>query len=345
MRLNDRNPANARQETPSTLQVRSGFSLSEVLIAIFVLAIGMMGILALFPLGAAQMAQAIKDERSGQLADISEAHMRILWRQAWLVPYSTANPTNANVGTLDSEVNMIGRCPEYTFDFGNTSAASTGPGQPIYLDPIGYPVQPSKTLAGSGVIQRVTLGIAPGSGSVGVSQTSMWAQGAASLGQRIRLFGLIDDLTFQQNGEAAVPVNRADRYNAAFLLQRPKNNVRQEVNLKVVVYQGRSPDIASAEVTLPRLSSPLVPGSDSLSVSTDGTPLRLNSWVLVWGTTPVPFADFYRVVGYTSSQISVSPQIRAHGNVSSYTGTAAILTDVIEVFDRGTITPFEVAGQ
>jgi len=217
MRLINRNLANAMPPgTSLEFQVRSGFSLTEVLIAIFVLAIGMMGILALFPLGAAQMAQAIKDERTGQLADIGEAHMRILWRQAWLVPYSSANPTNPNVGALDTEQNMVKRFPEFAFDFGQTSATSTGPGQPIYLDPLGaYAGQPA-SIANQGMVMRYN------------------SSATSALAQRIRVFGLIDDLSFIQNGQAAYPISRADRYNAAFLLQRQKNNVRQEVNLKVV---------------------------------------------------------------------------------------------------------------
>jgi prepilin-type N-terminal cleavage/methylation domain-containing protein len=324
MRLINRNLANAMPPGPlPAFQVRSGFSLTEVLIAIFVLAIGMMGILALFPLGAAQMAQAIKDERTGQLADIGEAHMRILWRQAWLVPYSSANPTNPNVGALDTEQNMVKRFPEFAFDFGQTSATSTGPGQPIYLDPLGaYAGQPA-SIANQGMVMRYN------------------SSATSALAQRIRVFGLIDDLSFIQNGQAAYPISRADRYNAAFLLQRQKNNVRQEVNLKVVVYQGRAPDQPSIEV--PIGTTTVAPNTDSIHVSTSGIPLRLNSWVLLSGTSPEPFADFYRVVGYTESQISVSPQVRVHGSINYY-AYAAILTDVIEVFDRGTITPFEVAA-
>jgi hypothetical protein len=46
---------------------QSGTTLPEVLIAIFVLAIGLLGILSLFPLGAMRMAQAIKDDRCGTL--------------------------------------------------------------------------------------------------------------------------------------------------------------------------------------------------------------------------------------------------------------------------------------
>jgi hypothetical protein len=47
---------------------RSGATLTEVLVAIFVMAIGLLALLTLFPLGALSMAQAIKDDRTAHSA-------------------------------------------------------------------------------------------------------------------------------------------------------------------------------------------------------------------------------------------------------------------------------------
>ena len=47
---------------------RSAATLVEVLVAIFVTAIGLLALLALFPLGALTMAQAIKDDRTAHAA-------------------------------------------------------------------------------------------------------------------------------------------------------------------------------------------------------------------------------------------------------------------------------------
>lgn len=49
-------------------KTRSGATLTEVLVAIFVMAIGLLALLTLFPLGALSMAQAIKDDRTGHSA-------------------------------------------------------------------------------------------------------------------------------------------------------------------------------------------------------------------------------------------------------------------------------------
>src|SRR5262245_14192383 len=45
---------------------RSGATLMEVLVAIFVTSIGLLGLLALFPLGVLNMARAVQDERAAQ---------------------------------------------------------------------------------------------------------------------------------------------------------------------------------------------------------------------------------------------------------------------------------------
>src|SRR5262249_28244754 len=65
----------------TTAARRRAVTLVEVLIAIFLMGIGLMAILSLFPLGAAQMAQALKDQRAAEAATNAAALGRVLWRQ------------------------------------------------------------------------------------------------------------------------------------------------------------------------------------------------------------------------------------------------------------------------
>ena len=60
---------------------RNAVTLTEVLIAIFVLSIGLMALLSLFPLGAAQMAQAIKDQRAAEAATTAAGMARVIWKR------------------------------------------------------------------------------------------------------------------------------------------------------------------------------------------------------------------------------------------------------------------------
>lgn len=65
---------------------RPGVTLTEVLVALFVMAIGMIALLTLFPLGAMQLSQAIKDDRTTQAANNADYLMRMHWRQYVVEP-------------------------------------------------------------------------------------------------------------------------------------------------------------------------------------------------------------------------------------------------------------------
>ena len=59
-------------------RLRAGLTLMEVLVSIFIMAIGMLALLTLFPLGALRIDQAIKDERTAQAAVQATAYAKIL---------------------------------------------------------------------------------------------------------------------------------------------------------------------------------------------------------------------------------------------------------------------------
>jgi hypothetical protein len=210
------------------------------------------------------------------------------------------------------------------------------------MDPIGYPIQGSPTAVGG-----LTVGGVP----ILPRRTSSQI---TSLQAAIRFCTMMDDIAFGTNGLAGFPAQRAGRFNAAFLIQRSKNNVRQEINLKVVVYQNRPLDTPLGETVIG--STNVTPSTDLISISNaGGVPrLRKGSWILLANQaagTAEAFADFYRVVGFSESSttmnVSVSPPIRDH-NVSygnAYGAYVMVLDNVVEVFDRGTITPFAVPGR
>ena len=54
------------------MQRRSGITLVEVLVAILIMGVGMIALLTLFPLGALNIAQALKDDR----AATTDGHQR-----------------------------------------------------------------------------------------------------------------------------------------------------------------------------------------------------------------------------------------------------------------------------
>lgn len=67
-------------------RAREGLSLAEVLIAIFVVGIGLLAVLTLFPLGAMSMARAIKDDRTASHHFNMAAMCRWIWKDELGLP-------------------------------------------------------------------------------------------------------------------------------------------------------------------------------------------------------------------------------------------------------------------
>ena len=106
---------------------RPAVTLMEVLIAMFIMAIGMMALLALFPVGAVSMAQALKDDRCAYASVMAE---------------NVAIANNLRYGDL-----VV-----------NTALASSASGL-VYVDAYAgqqIPVQPTLGFVGASLIPRVS---------------------------------------------------------------------------------------------------------------------------------------------------------------------------------------------
>src|SRR5437899_5792066 len=98
---------------------RRGVTLTEVLVAIFVTGLGLLSLMTLFPLGALNMAQAIKDDRTAHCAANASSYIRAWWR---------------------TQVQN-----------GQTDPWATGPSQPVYVDPFGFARTGPGTLGGGAI--------------------------------------------------------------------------------------------------------------------------------------------------------------------------------------------------
>jgi hypothetical protein len=98
-------PATPGIEVPiMSATARKAVTLTEVLIAIFLMGIGLMAILSLFPLGAAQMAQALQDQRCSEAATTADAVARTILKTTFdddeasggtgMVRFADMNPNN-----------------------------------------------------------------------------------------------------------------------------------------------------------------------------------------------------------------------------------------------------------
>lgn len=115
---------------------RPGVTLTEVLVAMFVMALGMTALLTLFPLGAFQIAQALKDDRCGQTAMQADGIVRTFWRHSVVAPLDSGQQPNAIVWALD-DPNLLWRRPSLPAPSPNGLSEPAGRFVNVYLSPGG----------------------------------------------------------------------------------------------------------------------------------------------------------------------------------------------------------------
>ena len=133
---------------------RSGMSMAEVLVALFLMALGSIAILTMFPLGMFHMGQALKDDRTAQSAAQADAFMRTYWRITAVENGGGGEPFYTALDYPDSKPDL-GPAPTPTPPKNvpppNTLPniyGQTGPSYPVFVDPMGYaPIWSQNTLA------------------------------------------------------------------------------------------------------------------------------------------------------------------------------------------------------
>jgi hypothetical protein len=150
---------------------QGGATLVEVLVAIFVMAIGMITLLTLFPLGLLSMAQAIKDDRTA-LAAASAAAIERIWdirhagNQPLGQPAACIPPAGAFWTTIGATAGFFSNPATNPNAPVGLPAISTGAGYPIYVDPFAFSgaagsgsVNPTYGTSVGGQMQRVDIGV------------------------------------------------------------------------------------------------------------------------------------------------------------------------------------------
>src|SRR5262245_36547747 len=124
---------------------RRGVTLMEVMIATGILVVGMVAIMALFPIGAINFARALNQDRSATHGVNSEAMFAYYWKKAWveLDPVTGAPTGNLCASTEDAYYNsqepmllMLEFHPAYAPN--GIQLVSSQPSFPVLVDPVGW---------------------------------------------------------------------------------------------------------------------------------------------------------------------------------------------------------------
>jgi hypothetical protein len=323
-------------------------SMAEVLVALFLMALGSIAILTMFPLGMFHMGQALKDDRTAQSAAQADAFMRSIWRTN-VVQTNAGEPFASALDNPDSQPDFVNATPFPAKGQPNLTNVPV-PSYPVVVDPMGYiaPWQGSAALqfwlGNTGYPRRSLLKTLP-------------APGGAASPQRV--CSLMDGYGFAENGTAnglggGNVIERELRYNWLWIIQRPNNSVRNVASMTVVVFDKRAYLYAplgtetvfvsgvtggTTIVMVPLLTSIQIPYSQ-------GVPAVQKSGWIMDATPSLNHAIFYRVVSVTDNPANgttdlevQTPIRRLDGGTGSYAGTLIYMAGVSEVFERPNLTP------
>jgi hypothetical protein len=296
---------------------RAGVTLLEVLIAIFVVALGLLALLTLFPLGALSMAQALKDDRVAQ--------------------------TSANAVSTLKALNVL-------TDSGITTAMTSnvnqgdGPSYPVFFDPIGYKLYPG--LAQTHIAGQMTgitrsscqylTGLGQNPSLISAWFTSLDDMGFTNDGSQL---GLPADDSGQPSATTGNPVQRVGGYSWGAMLRRP-HAFENLTEVSIVVYGGRSTDLTAslAPAGETTLNVTAVPANNVITVSFNGPApdIRAGAWILD-GTSGVGHGDFYRVTNVTVNGSTADLELQTP--LKFVPGQVVLMDNVAEVIYKGVIAP------
>jgi hypothetical protein len=314
----------------------------EVLVAIFVTSIGLLGMLALFPLGVINMARALQEERAAEACANAISAAKVVGRDSNAVPEELR---------LDATVTPYFATPPNPLVPGNplttlpSRAGNPGPSYPVYVDPIGA-YNYTGQLLGTWVGRNASTDPAT------VPRVSSWPTLPAphpysSFLGAIKWSCLLDDMTFgapldgTPHPSGLAQIQRNERYSWAYMLRMPSVTVTPPiVDMSVVVYNGRQLQSSGGVSDETAYSAVLTaPNLISLTWAGQKPNIRKGGWVLdATVTSDPPRGYFYRIADVEETG-PASMNLQTQTNlIETGASVIVIMQNVVEVFDRNTQT-------
>ena len=279
--------------------------MTEVLVALFLMAIGVIGVLTMFPVGAVQMGLALKDQRCAEAATQADAYMRWYWKHEIVEKQGGGEALWTALGAA-----VLPTDPNYN-----------KPSPPVFVDPMGVVAGRPGTITGTGIQRKILNQI-------------------TSAPQALRACTLLDGFTYDSTGmPSGSTLERENRYNWLWVIQRPVNKQKYNANMTIVVFDKRAhmyiPPNAEHAITGSIFST----GSTADSLGSAYGPIQKGQWLMDASTATVQLADFYRVSSVSGTQVELNLPVRTPLGGGSRTGGNAVYLDgAAEVFERPIMT-------
>jgi len=289
------------REFKGTFVNRKGITLLEVLMAIFIMGIGMVSVFALFPVAALMMGQSIEKYQINEVVNNAQSNfdtdaLEFIRNQPnWV--FSAGVRLNSVAGTFLNSAGMVSSNPQY-----------------LFLD---QAAGPSRTSLGGVPVAYINDGVSP----------------TALINERY--FVSNNDIELDESGRAVAPVSSIGRYSVSFLLEKkiPFDNPLPSRRY-MLVFKGRSQTFPDFPSSLAVLSSANPVNSITVSNVAFCESCKRNDWVMILNN--LGERTFHQIQNINGNEL----EFRQRFGAPITSGIAVIqgvylLSDVVRVVDMG----------
>lgn len=318
MRLTNLRLIPVTREFKGTFVNRKGITLLEVLMAIFIMGIGMVSVFAIFPVAALMMGQAIEKYQVNEVVNNAQSNF-----DTDALEFVKNQPTWI-YSPLDSNNPLININPNIIPVAQNFLKVQTTSSIPLYLF--------LDQAAGlSGVRPRLADMPVPGVSGIPVAYINGGVSPALSTQINERYFISNFDIELDESGRAVTPVSSAGRYSVSFLLEKkpPLDNPLPSRRY-MLVFKGRSQTFADFPW---EAISTSVASAPNLIIPTPGAlDYKKQGWIMTFNSV-TGNRSFHQIIAVNPNGAGIELEVKP--KLGTDADNVYLLSDVVRVIDMG----------
>jgi prepilin-type N-terminal cleavage/methylation domain-containing protein len=285
---------------------RKGITLLEVLMAIFIMGIGMVSVFAIFPVAALMMGQAIEKYQVNEVVNNTQSNF-----DTDALEFVKNQPTwiYSQLDTVNPLINS--NCIPVTQNFLKVQTTSSAP---LYLF-LDQAAGPTRSSLGGVTVAYINGGVSP----------------ALPAQINERYFTSNFDIELDESGRAVFPVASAGKYSVSFLLEKkpPLDNPLPSRRY-MLVYKGRSQTFAPFPW---EAISTSVASAPNLIIPTPGAlDYKKQGWIMTFNSV-TGNRSFHQIIAVNPNGAGIELEVKP--KLGTDADNVYLLSDVVRVIDMG----------
>ena len=306
MRLTNLRLIPVTREFKGTFVNRKGITLLEVLMAIFIMGIGMVSVFAIFPVAALMMGQAIEKYQVNEVVNNTQSNF-----DTDALEFVKNQPTwiYSQLDTVNPLINS--NCIPVTQNFLKVQTTSSAP---LYLF-LDQAAGPTRSSLGGVTVAYINGGVSP----------------ALPAQINERYFTSNFDIELDESGRAVFPVASAGKYSVSFLLEKkpPLDNPLPSRRY-MLVYKGRSQTFAPFpwEAIITNVAS----APNLINPTPGALDYKKQGWIMTFNSV-TGNRSFHQIIAINPNGAGIELEVKP--KLGTDADNVYLLSDVVRVIDMG----------